>query len=438
MKVLVVGGGGREHALAWKLAQSPRVQKVYLAPGNGGTALDAALENVPITDVQALAAWAVANQIGLTVVGPEAPLAAGLVDEFRLLDLRVFGPTRQAAQLESSKAFSKAFMQRHGIPTAKYQVFTDVVAAHAYIDLCGAPIVVKADGLAAGKGVVVAETLIEAKQAASAMLQDSPSSGPESGGARVVIEEFLIGEEASFIVMCDGKSALALATSQDHKRLLDGDKGPNTGGMGAYSPAPVVTPAVHARAMREIILPTLRGMAAEGIPYTGFLYAGLMIDAAGQPRALEFNCRLGDPETQPILMRLKSDLLEILLAATEPAAQGQLDQIELQWDRRTALGVVLAAHGYPIRPRQGDPISGLPRLGSEEAMVFHAGTSLQQGRLLSSGGRVLCVTGLADNLLQAQQRVYGIIRGIELDGMQYRRDIGHRALKPRTNDKPTG
>ena len=438
MKVLVVGGGGREHALAWKLAQSPRVQKVYLAPGNGGTALDAALENVPITDVQALAAWAVANQIGLTVVGPEAPLAAGLVDEFRLLDLRVFGPTRQAAQLESSKAFSKAFMQRHGIPTAKYQVFTDVVAAHAYIDLCGAPIVVKADGLAAGKGVVVAETLIEAKQAASAMLQDSPSSGPESGGARVVIEEFLIGEEASFIVMCDGKSALALATSQDHKRLLDGDKGPNTGGMGAYSPAPVVTPAVHARAMREIILPTLRGMAAEGIPYTGFLYAGLMIDAAGQPRALEFNCRLGDPETQPILMRLKSDLLEILLAATEPAAQGQLDQIELQWDRRTALGVVLAAQGYPIRPRQGDPISGLPRLGSEEAMVFHAGTSLQQGRLLSSGGRVLCITGLADNLLQAQQRVYGIIRGIELDGMQYRRDIGHRALKPRTNDKPTG
>ena len=438
MKVLVVGGGGREHALAWKLAQSPRVQKVYLAPGNGGTALDAALENVPITDVQALAAWAVANQIGLTVVGPEAPLAAGLVDEFRLLDLRVFGPTRQAAQLESSKAFSKAFMQRHGIPTAKYQVFTDVVAAHAYIDLCGAPIVVKADGLAAGKGVVVAETLAQAKQAASAMLQDSPSYGLESGGARVVIEEFLSGEEASFIVICDGKSALALATSQDHKRLLDGDNGPNTGGMGAYSPAPVVTPAVHARAMREIILPTLRGMAAEGIPYTGFLYAGLMIDAAGQPRALEFNCRLGDPETQPILMRLKSDLLEVLLAATEPAAQGQLDQIELQWDRRTALGVVLAAQGYPIRPRQGDPISGLPRLGSEEAMVFHAGTSLQQGRLLSSGGRVLCVTGLADNLLQAQQRVYGIIRGIELDGMQYRRDIGHRALKPRPNDKPTG
>ena len=438
MKVLVVGGGGREHALAWKLAQSPRVQKVYLAPGNGGTALDEALENVPITDVQALGAWAVANQIGLTVVGPEAPLAAGLVDEFRLLDLRVFGPTRQAAQLESSKAFSKAFMQRHGIPTAKYQVFTDVVAAHAYIDLCGAPIVVKADGLAAGKGVVVAETLAEAKQAASAMLQDSPSSGVQSGGARVVIEEFLSGEEASFIVMCDGKSALALATSQDHKRLLDGDKGPNTGGMGAYSPAPVVTPAVHARAMREIILPTLHGMEAQGMPYTGFLYAGLMIDSAGQPRALEFNCRLGDPETQPILMRLKSDLLELLLAATEPAAQGQLDQIELQWDRRTALGVVLAAQGYPLQPRHGDPISGLPQLGSEEAMVFHAGTTLQQGRLLSSGGRVLCVTGLADNLRQAQKRVYGVIQGIELDGMQYRRDIGHRALKPRTNDKPTG
>lgn len=438
MKVLVVGGGGREHALAWKLAQSPRVQKVYLAPGNGGTALDEALENVPITDVQALGAWAVANQIGLTVVGPEAPLAAGLVDEFRLLDLRVFGPTRQAAQLESSKAFSKAFMQRHGIPTAKYQVFTDVVAAHAYIDLCGAPIVVKADGLAAGKGVVVAETLAEAKQAASAMLQDSPSSGVQSGGARVVIEEFLSGEEASFIVMCDGKSALALATSQDHKRLLDGDKGPNTGGMGAYSPAPVVTPAVHARAMREIILPTLHGMEAQGMPYTGFLYAGLMIDSAGQPRALEFNCRLGDPETQPILMRLKSDLLELLLAATEPAAQGQLDQIELQWDRRTALGVVLAAQGYPLQPRHGDPISGLPQVGSEEAMVFHAGTTLQQGRLLSSGGRVLCVTGLADNLRQAQKRVYGVIQGIELDGMQYRRDIGHRALKPRTNDKPTG
>lgn len=438
MKVLVVGGGGREHALAWKLAQSPRVQKVYLAPGNGGTALDEALENVPITDVQALGAWAVANQIGLTVVGPEAPLAAGLVDEFRLLDLRVFGPTRQAAQLESSKAFSKAFMQRHGIPTAKYQVFTDVVAAHAYIDLCGAPIVVKADGLAAGKGVVVAETLAEAKQAASAMLQDSPSSGVQSGGARVVIEEFLSGEEASFIVMCDGKSALALATSQDHKRLLDGDKGPNTGGMGAYSPAPVVTPAVHARAMREIILPTLHGMEAQGMPYTGFLYAGLMIDSAGQPRALEFNCRLGDPETQPILMRLKSDLFELLLAATEPAAQGQLDQIELQWDRRTALGVVLAAQGYPLQPRHGDPISGLPQLGSEEAMVFHAGTTLQQGRLLSSGGRVLCVTGLADNLRQAQKRVYGVIQGIELDGMQYRRDIGHRALKPQTNDKPTG
>lgn len=437
MKVLVVGGGGREHALAWKLTQSPRVQKVYVAPGNGGTALDPALENLPITDVHELAAWAVAKQIGLTVVGPEAPLAAGLVDEFRRLDLRVFGPTREAAQLESSKAFSKAFMQRHGIPTAKHQVFTDAAAAHAYIDLCGAPIVVKADGLAAGKGVVVAETLAQAKQAASALLQgNNPSGGPASSGARVVIEEFLSGEEASFIVICDGKSALALATSQDHKRLLDGDKGPNTGGMGAYSPAPVVTPAVHARAMREIILPTLRGMEAQGMPYTGFLYAGLMIDSAGQPRALEFNCRLGDPETQPILMRLKSDLLELLLAATEPAAQGQLDQIELQWDRRTALGVVLAAQGYPLQPRHGDPISGLPQLGSEEAMVFHAGTTLQQGRLLSSGGRVLCVTGLADNLRQAQKRVYGIIQGIELDGMQYRRDIGHRALVPRAKDQP--
>ena len=425
MKVLVIGGGGREHALAWKLAQSPKVQKVFVAPGNGGTARDAQLENIAITDVQALRAWAQAEKIGLTVVGPEAPLAAGVVDEFRAHGLKVFGPTRAAAQLESSKAFSKAFMQRHGIPTAEYDTFTDAAAAHAYVDAKGAPIVVKADGLAAGKGVVVAMTLAEAHEAIDFMLADNKFGVVHNaGGARVVIEEFLQGEEASFIVLCDGKNVTALATSQDHKRLQDGDQGPNTGGMGAYSPAPVVTADVHARAMREIILPTIRGMEKDGIPYTGFLYAGLMIDAQGKPKTLEFNCRMGDPETQPIVMRLKSDLSEVLLAA----ADGKLDQVELQWDRRVALGVVMAAHGYPLDPRKGDAVHGLPD-DEDDAMVFHAGTVLEDGVVKTSGGRVLCVTVLADNVRQAQQRAYDVARGVHFDGAQYRRDIGFRALR---------
>jgi len=434
MNVLVIGGGGREHALAWKLAQSPKVGKIFVAPGNAGTALDKRVENVNITDVLALRAWALANKIALTVVGPEGPLAAGVVDEFRQHGLRVFGPTQAAAQLESSKAFSKAFMQRHGIPTANYETFTDPIAAHAYLNQKGAPMVIKADGLAAGKGVVVAETLDEAHHAVDLMLRDHTLSLTHKPGAddqalpRVVIEEFLSGEEASFIVLVDGKNVLPLATSQDHKRLLDDDLGPNTGGMGAYSPAPVVTPDVHARTMREIILPTIRGMEKEGIPYTGFLYAGLMIDAQGHPKTLEFNCRMGDPETQPILMRLKTDLVDLLLAATEPGPHGKLDQIELQWDRRTALSVVLAAHGYPLQPRTGDVITGLPKEESD-AVVFHAGTAMQGGEIVTSGGRVLCVTALADNVRQAQQRAYDVALGIRFEGMQYRKDIGHRAIK---------
>ncbi|MBN9365753.1 MAG: phosphoribosylamine--glycine ligase [Comamonadaceae bacterium] len=425
MKVLVIGGGGREHALAWKLAQSPRATKVYLAPGNGGTAHHPKFENLPITGVVQLREWAQEQKVGLTVVGPEAPLAAGVVDEFRAHGLRVFGPTKAAAQLESSKAFSKAFMRRHGIPTADYDTFTDPAAAHAFVDRLGAPIVVKADGLAAGKGVVVAMTLQEAHDAVDFMLVDNKYGvAHNEGGARVVIEAFLEGEEASFIVLCDGKNVAALATSQDHKRLKDGDEGPNTGGMGAYSPAPVVTADVHARAMREIILPTIRGMEKDGVPYTGFLYAGLMIDAKGHPKTLEFNCRMGDPETQPIMMRLKSDLMDVMLAATD----GKLDQVELQWDRRTALGVVMAAHGYPEDPRKGDAITGLPP-EADDAMVFHAGTQLQDGVLRTSGGRVLCVTALGDNVRQAQQRAYDVARGIHFDGAQYRRDIGHRAVK---------
>ena len=427
MKVLVIGGGGREHALAWKLAQSLKVQTVYVAPGNGGTALDKRLENIAITDVKELRVWAQENHIALTVVGPEQPLAAGVVDEFRAHGLRVFGPTQAAAQLESSKAFSKAFMQRHGIPTAEFQTFSDAAPAHAYVDAKGAPIVVKADGLAAGKGVVVAMSLEEAHAAIDFMLLDNSLGVAHNvGGARVVIEEFLAGEEASFIVMCDGKNVLALATSQDHKRLLDGDEGPNTGGMGAYSPAPVVTPQVHARAMREIILPTIRGMEKDGIPFTGFLYAGLMIAADGQVKTLEFNCRMGDPETQPIMMRLKTDLVDVLWAATE--VPGKLDQIELQWDRRTALGVVLAAHGYPMHPRKGDAITGLPH-DSEDAVVFHAGTQLEDGVVRSSGGRVLCVTALAETVKAAQARAYEVINLIHFDGMQYRHDIGHRAVR---------
>jgi phosphoribosylamine--glycine ligase len=419
MNILVIGGGGREHALAWKLEQSPKVTRVFVAPGNGGTALDSAFENVPVTGAAQLRAWAQAHKINLAVVGPEGPLAEGVVDEFRAHGLRIFGPTREAAQLESSKAFSKDFMKRHGIPTAGYETFTDPVAAHACVDRLGAPVVIKADGLAAGKGVVVAATLHEAHEAVDAMLVDN-----RYGGARIVIEEFLQGEEASFIVLCDGKNVLALATSQDHKRLKDGDQGPNTGGMGAYSPAPVVTADVHARVMREIILPTVRGMDKDGIPYTGFLYAGLMIDAKGNPRTLEFNCRMGDPETQPIMMRLKSDLADVLSAAVD----GKLDQVELQWDRRTALGVVMAAHGYPENPRKGDAITGLPP-DADDVMVFHAGTDLKDGAPHTSGGRVLCVTALADSVKQAQQRAYDVARGIYFDGAQYRRDIGHRAIK---------
>ena len=430
MKVLVIGGGGREHALAWKLSQSERIQKVFVAPGNGGTARDPNLVDVPITDVKALREWAQQEKIELTVVGPEAPLAAGVVDEFRAHGMRIFGPTQAAAQLESSKAFSKAFMQRHGIPTAIYETFTDPIQAHAYVDKMGAPIVVKADGLAAGKGVVVAMTAAEAHEAIDFMLLDNQLGVVHNAGAdgaalpRVVIEEFLQGEEASFIVLCNGQNVVALATSQDHKRLLDHDEGPNTGGMGAYSPAPVVTAQVHARAMREVIMPTIKGMEKDGIPYTGFLYAGLMIDAQGMPKTLEFNCRMGDPETQPIMMRLKSDLVEVMLAATS----GRLDTLELEWDRRPALGVVMAAAGYPMSPRKGDVISGLPK-DEPDAMVFHAGTAAVDGQTVTSGGRVLCVTVLADSVKQAQQKAYEVAKGIHFDGQQYRRDIGYRAIK---------
>ena len=430
MKVLVIGGGGREHALAWKLSQSERIQKVYVAPGNGGTARDPNLVDVPITDVKALRVWAQQEKIELTVVGPEAPLAAGVVDEFRAHGMRIFGPTQAAAQLESSKAFSKAFMHRHGIPTAVYETFTDPVQAHAYIDKMGAPIVVKADGLAAGKGVVVAMTSAEAHEAIDFMLLDNQLGVVHNAGAdgaavpRVVIEEFLQGEEASFIVLCDGQNVVALATSQDHKRLLDHDEGPNTGGMGAYSPAPVVTAQVHARAMREVIMPTIKGMEKDGILYTGFLYAGLMIDAQGMPKTLEFNCRMGDPETQPIMMRLKTDLVEVMLAATS----GKLDTLELEWDRRPALGVVMAAAGYPMNPRKGDVITGLPK-DEPDAMVFHAGTAAVNGQTVTSGGRVLCVTVLADSVKQAQQKAYEVAKGIHFDGQQYRKDIGYRAIK---------
>ena len=425
MKVLVIGSGGREHALAWKLSQCERVQTVFVAPGNGGTATDAPLHNVAITDPAALADFAAAEKVALTVVGPEAPLAAGVVDLFRERGLRIFGPTKAAAQLESSKAFAKEFMQRHGIPTALHASFTDVALAHAHVDKHGAPIVIKADGLAAGKGVVVAMTADEAHAAIDDMLSmNTLGVLHNEGGARVVIEEFMVGEEASFIVVCDGVNALPLATSQDHKRIFDGDTGPNTGGMGAYSPAPVVTPNVHAKAMHEIIQPPLAAMAREGRPFTGFLYAGLMIDAKGVPRTVEFNCRLGDPEAQVILMRLKSDLFELLMAATDRT----LDKVQLQWDRRTALGVVMAAAGYPAAPRKGDVISGSPP-PAEDLKVFHAGTTLVDGRLQASGGRVLCVTALGDSVKLAQQRAYEGVRAITFDGAQYRKDIGHRALK---------
>ena len=422
MKILVVGSGGREHALAWKLAQSERVQMVYVAPGNGGTARDVRLENVPITDLNALADFVEKEHIGLTVVGPEVPLAAGIVNLFRARGLKVFGPTKEAAQLESSKDFAKAFMKRHGIPTAEYETFADAKAAHAYVDAKGAPIVIKADGLAAGKGVVVAMTLEEAHGAVDHMLSDNAFG---DAGARIVIEEFLAGEEASFIVMCDGKNVLPLATSQDHKRLLDNDQGPNTGGMGAYSPAPIVTPAMHARVMREIIMPTIQGMSKDGIQFTGFLYAGLMIDAAGNPKTLEFNCRMGDPETQPIMSRLKTDLLGVM----EHAVNGTLDQVELEWDRRTAVGVVLAAAGYPDAPRKGDHIHGIPA-ETPDSVTFHAGTTDDtDGKLVTSGGRVLCVVGLGDNIKMAQKQAYDAVDKIGFEGVQFRRDIGWRGLK---------
>ncbi len=425
MKVLVIGGGGREHALAWKLAQSERVQRVYVAPGNGGTATDPALHNLPLHTPAEWADFAVAEKIALTVVGPEAPLAAGVVDLFRARGLRIFGPTQAAARLESSKAHAKEFMQRHGIPTALYATFTKASEAHAHVNKHGAPIVIKADGLAAGKGVVVAMTLEEAHAAIDDMLSGNLLGVQHNAdGARVVIEEFMQGEEASFIVLCDGKNVLTLATSQDHKRIGDGDTGPNTGGMGAYSPAPVVTPDVHARVMREIIHPTIAGMAKDGVVYTGFLYAGLMIDAQGQPRTVEFNCRLGDPEAQVILMRLKSDLFEVLMHATD----GTLDQAELLWDRRTALGVVMAAHGYPAAPRKGDAITGVVA-GTPELQVFHAGTVLDGGTLKASGGRVLCVTALGDSVRLAQQAALAAARQIHFDGAQWRNDIGHRAIK---------
>ncbi|WP_338845600.1 phosphoribosylamine--glycine ligase [Massilia sp. W12] len=421
MKILVVGGGGREHALAWKLAQSERVTMVYVAPGNGGTARDARMCNVALSAPQELADFVRSEHIDFTVVGPEAPLAAGIVNLFRAQDLKIFGPTKEAAQLESSKDFAKAFMVRHNIPTAEYQTFTDAAAAHAYLNEKGAPIVIKADGLAAGKGVVVAQTLDEAHQAVDMMLSDNKLG---SAGCRVVIEEFLAGEEASFIVMVDGKHVLALATSQDHKRLRDQDEGPNTGGMGAYSPAPIITPSLHARVMREIINPTVQGMARDGIPYSGFLYAGLMIDDKGNPKTLEFNCRMGDPETQPIMARLKTDLAHVF----EQALHGALDAVELEWDRRTALGVVLAAAGYPEDPRKGDVIRGIPA-DTAECTTFHAGTVLQDGQLQTSGGRVLCVVGLGDSVKMAQKHVYDTVEKIHFDGMQYRRDIGWRGMK---------
>jgi phosphoribosylamine--glycine ligase len=423
MKLLVIGSGGREHAIAWRLAQSPRVQKVFVAPGNGGTAREAGLENVAISAIDKLAEFALAENIHLTVVGPEAPLADGIVDLFRSRRLRIFGPTRACARLESSKQFAKEFMTRHRIPTAEFSSFDAARAAHAYIEAHGTPIVVKADGLAAGKGVIVAMSADEAHRAIEQFLVERTMG---TAGNRVVIEEFLEGEEASFIVLADGEHVLPLATSQDHKRLKDGDRGPNTGGMGAYSPAPVVTPELHARVVREIIQPVLAGMTEEGHRYTGFLYAGLMIDGTGNPRVLEFNCRLGDPETQPILLRLKSDLFELIVSAME----GRLAHVKAEWDRRAALGVVLAASGYPDAPEKGHVVTGLPTAG-EDFRVFHSGTALEDGAIVTNGGRVLCVTALGDSIKMAQRRAYEVVEGIRFDGMQYRRDIGHRAVAAR-------
>jgi len=422
MKLLVIGSGGREHALAWKLAQSPRVQKVYVAPGNGGTSVEPGLENIDLADFSELIRFAQREEIAFTVVGPEAPLADGIVDAFRAAGLRIFGPERAAAQLEASKDFAKQFMVRHGIPTARYQTFTDAAAAHAYIEQEGVPIVIKADGLAAGKGVVVAQTRDEAHAAINRMLEDNAFG---AAGARVVIEECLQGEEASFIVMVDGEHVLPMATSQDHKRLMDNDEGPNTGGMGAYSPAPVVTPELHARILREVIRPVVAGMKAEGTPYTGFLYAGVMIGAEGRLGVLEFNCRFGDPETQPIMMRLKSDFSLLV----EAALDGRLDQVEVEWDRRVALGVVLASAGYPDSPRKGDVITGLEARDEEDAHVFHAGTARREGQTVTSGGRVLCVTALGDTVRIAQARAYEVAERIAFPGRQMRRDIGWRAIR---------
>ena len=431
MKLLVIGSGGREHALAWKLAQSPRVFKVFVAPGNAGTALEDGLENVAITEHAQLIEFARNEQIALTVVGPEAPLAAGLADAFQAAGLRIFGPSQRAAQLESSKDFAKSFMARHRIPSADYRTFTDALSAHQYIESRGAPLVVKADGLAAGKGVVVAVDLGQAHAAVDMMLIDNKMG---AAGSRVVIEDFLDGEEASFIAMVDGKHALPLATSQDHKRLRDGDEGPNTGGMGAYSPAPVVTPSIHAKVMREVIQPVIAGMEQEGMPFVGFLYAGLMIGSDGQVRVLEFNCRMGDPEAQPIILRLKSDLVVLL----EHALAGTLDKAESEWDPRTALGVVLAAHGYPDAPRKGDVISGLARPGAaaeSDYHVFHSGTALNGEQVVASGGRVLCVTALGHNVKVAQHRAYEIAAQIRFDGMQMRHDIGYRAIEARNKNR---
>jgi phosphoribosylamine--glycine ligase len=425
MKILVVGSGGREHAIAWHIAKSPKVQMVFVAPGNGGTPLDTkylhGISNLPITDIKELAQFAIDEKIDYTVVGPEKPLSEGIVDLFRSKGLKIFGPTQKAAQLESSKDFAKAFMKRHKIPTADYATFHDAVAAHDYVNLKGAPIVIKADGLAAGKGVVVAMTLEEAHQAVEMMLSDNQLG---QAGARVVIEEFLMGEEASFIVMVDGKNILALATSQDHKRLLDHDQGPNTGGMGAYSPAPIVTPEIHAKVLREIIKPTVQGMEKDGIPFTGFLYAGLMIDAQKNVKTLEFNCRMGDPETQPIMTRLKSDFVDTLIHAE----QQTLNEVELEWDPRVALGVVMASYNYPNTPRTGDEIIGIPQ-ETEHHVVFHAGTTLNNGKLVTNGGRVLCVVGLDGNVKGAQTRAYEAVSQIRFDGAQFRNDIGYRAIK---------
>lgn len=423
MNILIIGNGGREHALAWKAAQSPLADKVYVAPGNAGTALEANLENVAIaaTDIPALVAFAQSHDIGLTIVGPEAPLVIGVVDAFQAAGLKIFGPSQAAAQLEGSKAFTKDFLARHRIPTAEYENFTEVEPALAYVRRKGAPIVIKADGLAAGKGVIVAMTLQEAEEAVRDMLAGNAFG---DAGHRIVVEEFLDGEEASFIVMVDGENVVPMATSQDHKRVGDGDTGPNTGGMGAYSPAPVVTDEIHRRAMDQVIWPTVRGMAAEGNTYVGFLYAGLMIAADGQPKVIEFNCRFGDPETQPIMLRLRSDLVELCLAG----AEGRLNEKRSDWDERPALGVVLAAGGYPGDYRNGEVIQGLPQQESADGKVFHAGTRLQGNDVVTSGGRVLCVTALGDTVAQAQQRAYQLAEGIQWPGSFCRKDIGYRAI----------